>query len=411
MAAAPSNFVLLNEEEIEELLDSADSLSTKRQKHYAVRRMEAFAHCTGTNLASIQQYDSAELDRFLTRFYCGLRKDTGELYTKKGMHAIRYGLLRHFQATLEMDILITDLFKESNKTYKAMLVKLKQSEKGAVKHKNAVSKEDMGKILNSLDITTPEGLQNKVFIDIMMYFANRGRENLRSMSISDFDIQVDEQNLRYIVRRDTLTKSRRENEDENCSGHMYEIPGSSRCPVTSFLALKEVLNPAEQCMWQRPKLKAPVGGSPWYINAPLGVNTLGDKMRKISEKAGCSQKYTNHSFRATTCTVLDEAGIPSRHIMSVTGHRSESSLKHYSRTSDQKKKLMSKELANQMNENVPEVQSNAGTILDNLPEVLLTNSQEQLILNESNQFNIRNSMESSSIQQFHFHGPVTFYNK
>ncbi|KAJ8035841.1 hypothetical protein HOLleu_19640 [Holothuria leucospilota] len=134
-------------------------------------------------------------------------------------------------------------------------------------------------------------------------------------------------------------------------------------------------------------------------------------MRKISEKAGCTQKYTNHSLRATTCTVLDEAGIPSRHIMSVTGHRSESSLKHYSCTSDQKKKLMSKELANQTSENVPEVQSNADAILDNLPEVLLTNSQEQPILNESNQFNIRNSMESSSIQQFHFHGPVTFYDK
>ncbi|KAJ8020254.1 hypothetical protein HOLleu_39802 [Holothuria leucospilota] len=96
--------------------------------------------------------------------------------------------------------------------------------------------------------------------------------------------------------------------------------------------------------------------------------------------------------------------------MSVTGHHLESSLKHYSRTSDKKKKLMS--TANQMNENVqPEAQSNADTILDNLPEVLLTNSQEQLILNESNQFNIRNSTESSSIQQFHFHGPVTFYKK
>ncbi|KAJ8045674.1 hypothetical protein HOLleu_08721 [Holothuria leucospilota] len=94
-----------------------------------------------------------------------------------------------------------------------------------------------------------------------------------------------------------------------------------------------------------------------------------------------------------------------------TGHRSDSSLMHYSRTSDKQKKVMSTELANQMNENVPEVQSNADTILDNLPEVLLTDSQEQLILIESNQFNIRNSMESSSTQQFHFHGRITFYTK
>ncbi|KAJ8020255.1 hypothetical protein HOLleu_39803 [Holothuria leucospilota] len=143
----------------------------------------------------------------------------------------------------------TDLFKESNKRYKALLVKLKGQRKGTVKHKNPVSKEYMGKILDSPDITISEGLQNRVFTYIMIYFANRGREYLRIMSISDFAVQKNEQNLRYIIRHDSLT-----NRDVKmrmrliAAGRMYEIPGSSRCPVTSFLALKEVLNTAEQCM-------------------------------------------------------------------------------------------------------------------------------------------------------------------
>lgn len=409
MAACGSNFALLNDEELAQLCDEADSVNTKKQIKYALRRLEAFAEASGTNLAAVESLNATELDLFLSRFYAGLRTDSGELYTKKSMHAIRYGLNRHFEATKDMDISQSKVFKESNKTYKAMLVKLKKHGKGAVQHKKAVSEEDMAKILDSLDITTPEGLQNKVFIDIMIYFANRGRENLRSMSISDFEIEVDEQSLRYIVHRDTLTKSRRENEDEECSGYMYEIPGSSRCPVSTFLAYKEVLNPDEKCMWQRPKPAAPVDGSPWYMKAPLGVNTLGNKMKGIAEKAGCTRKYTNHSLRATTCTLLDEAGFPNRHIMSVTGHRSESSLKHYSRTSDQKKKLMSTTLANKMNENVPTVESN-DDVLGNIPESLLTDSQEQLILSESN-FNIHNATSTSSVQQFHFHGPVTFINK
>ena len=414
MAAAGTNnnFVLLNEDELAELIDSADSANTKKQIQYAVRRLEAFAKCAGTTLAAVEAYDNAELDQFLSRYYGGLRKDTGALYTKKSMHAIRYGLHRHFQATRDIDICCkSDVFKSSNETYKAMLVKLKQNGKGVVKHKKAVSEEDMAKIFDSLDITSPEGLQNKVFIDIMVYFANRGRENLRSMKVSDFDVEVDEQNLRYLVHCDTMTKSRRENEDEECSGYMYEIPGSSRCPVSSFLAFKEVVNPGQECMWQRPKPKAPVDGSPWYMNAPLGVNTLGNKMKQISENAGCSRRYTNHSLRATTCTLLDEAGFPNRHIMSVTGHRSESSLKHYSRTSDKKKKLMSSALALQMNQNAPEpAPEDNDDVLDNLPENRLTNSQEQLILTESN-YNIQNAMSTSSVQQFHFHGPVTFYNK
>ena len=100
----------------------------------------------------------------------------------------------------------------------------------------------MAKIFESdvVDISTPTGLQNKVFMDIMIYFANRGRENLPDMKADDYILETNEQNLRYIIHRDMLTKSRRENEDEECSGYMFEIPGSPRCPVTTFLAYKSV---------------------------------------------------------------------------------------------------------------------------------------------------------------------------
>lgn len=415
MAAAATNFVLLNDDELADLNNAADSLNTKKQISYAIRRLESFAVASGTSLAAVESLNSDDFDKFLSRFYAGLRTDTGDLYKKKSMHAIRYGLHRHFLAR-DVDI-TSSVFKESSKTYKSMLVKMKSQGKGFVKHKKAISNEDMALIFDSLDITTPEGLQNKVFIDIMVYFANRGRENLRGMSVSDFELETDGQGLRYITHRDTMTKSRRETEDEEFSGHMYEIPGSNRCPVSTFLAFKEVLNPDVECMWQRPKPVAPVDGSPWFVKSPLGVNTLGNKMKVIAEKAGCSHKYTNHSLRATTCTLLDEAGFPNRHIMSVTGHRSESSLKHYSRTSDKKKQLMSNALAHQMSENVPEVSepttseltTHHSALLDSVPEHILTNSQEQLILGEN--FNIHNATSTSSVQQFHFHGPVTFYNQ
>jgi len=52
-------------------------------------------------------------------------------------------------------------------------------------------------------------------------------------------------------------------------------------------------------------------------------------MSEISMEFKLSQVYTNHSLRATTVHLLDVASIPGRHIMSVTGHKSESSLKSY----------------------------------------------------------------------------------
>ncbi|CAB4031987.1 Hypothetical predicted protein, partial [Paramuricea clavata] len=82
-----------------------------------------------------------------------------------------------------------------------------------------------------------------------------------------------EQGLLYVIHRDVLTKTRRENDNGGYSGHMYVITGSSDCPVASFLALKDVLNPTQVCMWQRPKFQAP-SEAPWFTNAPLAASTL-----------------------------------------------------------------------------------------------------------------------------------------
>jgi len=140
------------------------------------------------------------------------------------------------------------------------------------------------------------------------------------------------------------------------------------------------------------------------VKAPLGVNTIGNKMKVIAERAGYSHKYTNHSLRATTCTLLDETGFQNRHIMSVTGHRSEASLKHYSRTSDERKQVMRTILAQQMQE-TEEVTPEANSV-----EIYSESPEEQLILNENINIGLQQN-GSRMIQNFHFHGSVTFVNK
>ena len=59
--------------------------------------------------------------------------------------------------------------------------------------------------------------------------------------------------------------------------------------------------------------------------------------------AKLSREYTNHSCRATTVHVLDEAQVPSRHTMSVTGHKSESILKTYTGKICEKTKMFMSE--------------------------------------------------------------------
>ena len=59
---------------------------------------------------------------------------------------------------------------------------------------------------------------------------------------------------------------------------------------------------------------------------------LGDILRRISKEANLSRIHTNHSIRATTVTILDKSGFEARHVMTVSGHRNESSTRADSKT-------------------------------------------------------------------------------
>lgn len=74
-------------------------------------------------------------------------------------------------------------------------------------------------------------------------------------------------------------------------------------------------------------------------------------MKTISSDAGLSQVYTNHCIRATCITTLDNNGFEARHIMSITGHKSETSIRAYSKTGLETKKRMCDVLSNSTTKN------------------------------------------------------------
>ena len=80
----------------------------------------------------------------------------------------------------------------------------------------------------------------------------------------------------------------------------------------------------------------------WYVNKPIGINTLKKMMSDIAKIANLSRINTNQSLRATFITNLSRAGFEARHIRTISGHRCDSSLGIYVReTSERAKQLMS----------------------------------------------------------------------
>lgn len=133
--------------------------------------------------------------------------------------------------------------------------------------------------------------------------------------------------------------------------HLICFSGSPHCPVLSYENYLAKINPECQLLWQRPKNFGSEDYDPptWYDNMELGKNILGQMMQRISKDADLSQVYSNHCITATCITLLDERGYEGRHIMTISKHKSESSLKHYvSKAREKKKREMSNALAEQV---------------------------------------------------------------
>ncbi|XP_062575925.1 uncharacterized protein LOC134237796 [Saccostrea cucullata] len=182
----------------------------------------------------------------------------------------------------------------------------------------------------------------------MLHFGRRGRENLRDLQISDFSCSTDADGWKYVyLNKDELTKSH-QNDPNSTDGRMYEIKDDPRCPVQSFLDYISMLAPRSTTLFSRARKTKNKSGY-YFDKAPMGHNKLGTMMALLSEKAGLSLKYSNHSLRATSVHILESAQVPTRHIMTVTVHKAESSLKTYTGYTDENtKKHMSHTISRSM---------------------------------------------------------------
>ena len=372
---AESRFATLTKEDLNLLLDDKDAKSTKRATKSALKVFHQYLK----EKKAGEPQTKETLANVLKLFYAEARKTDGTSYSKSTLNSPRFGLNRHFKATRGFDIINDSEFTVANKVFGAKCVDLKRQGLAKVEHKPPIC-EDLKKLYESgvFCLNDPEKLQNKVFFEVMLYFCRRGRQNLRQLKKTDFSFNTDGTGARYVCKTtDELTKNRREDDEGFDGGVMYEKPGPN-CPVASFELYLSHLNPLNGFLFQRPKRNVSISENVWYDNMVIGERTLGEKMKNISREGNLSKCYTNHSIRATAVTILDKSGFEARHIMAVSGHKNEASIRSYSKTDICTKKKMSETLTAEC-----EVRKELSVMNPNQSSPILSLSQEEVIINNS----------------------------
>ncbi|CAG2190470.1 unnamed protein product [Mytilus edulis] len=338
-------FPVINTEEKENIVDDANSKSTKKQTKYGVNIFRQWLLEREKNV-DFEDLDITSLDATLREFYAEVRSTDGNFYSKSTFVGIRASINRHLRAppfNKTYALMDKSSFSKSNQMFSVMLKKFQREGLDKAKHHPFITEGDLQKLRDSdiLSIKTPKGLQRKVWFDMMKSFGRRGRENQRRFTKDTLEIKTDDRGHEFaqFAHSETTKNHRGDISDDNFEKNprMYSTYKPD-CPVQALKSYLSKRNPTTNDFFQLSRPKVDANDEIWYTSRPLGENMLNNMMKDMSKVANLSQIYTNHCVRATTINILAHAGIADREIMKITGHKCETSLSSYHADSSDKQK-------------------------------------------------------------------------
>lgn len=312
-----------------------------------------------------------EMNSCLKQFYTSARQQDGSFYKKTTMKSIRAAIDRYMRCPPNnqgFSIISDPTFAESNAVLNAFVKDLRNSGLiSGIVHKKPISSEEIQLLyssgqLGAADSQIPAQLMQTVWFYVSFYLGKRGRENQRLLKPTMLILRSTVNGKEYYEMNREIagalpaTKNHQgglnDAEDES-DGKIFANPESEFCPVKTIRNYLQHLNPGCDALFQRPKnancQKFKAEEAVWYCNMPVGESSLGNMMRDMSGKAGIHPPLTNHCIRATSVTVLSDAHVETRHIKSVTGHKSDSSIESYNhRPSLKQQERMSAILSNHL---------------------------------------------------------------
>ena len=342
--------VPVSEEEICRRRTNAVPKKTSDDTRYCIKIWEEWSRFRtadyGSHIPPLSSISLCELQHWMTRFVCEIRKKDGSEYPPNTLHHICSGILRYLRANgyPTLDIFKDSEFHEFRASLDAEMRRLQKKGLGSKTKQAEPITEDEEEVLwekGLLGDHSPQALLNTIVYMNGLYFALRSGREHRDLRFSSSQIEVVEREgeRAYLLYTEDDSKNhpgglRGRRIQRKVVKHHANDDNPSRCFVRLFKLYKSLCpsSPKRNALYLQP-LKKP-SSSCWYSREPLGHNKLSNVVAQMCRTAGLEGFRTNHSLRATSATRLFSAGTDEQLIMERTGHRSIDGVRSYKRASD-----------------------------------------------------------------------------
>ena len=109
----------------------------------------------------------------------------------------------------------------------------------------------------------------------------------------------------------------------------FVLSDAQLCPVDMHKLYRSKLNPTVNRLWQRPKtIRLNYGDNIWYNARAVDHDTIEKYMKTLIKEAELlNPKHKKHSIHKTCLMTRDEAGIEGRHMIYLSSHKSEATIR------------------------------------------------------------------------------------
>ena len=186
-----SRFASVTASTVEDMSKKKTAKKTAEVTTFGVNILKTYCQSVGEEFPSKENTTELQLAELLSRFYIAARTRKGEMYKLNTLKSVRFSLQRHFTEHLGIDIIDNSIFRETNTIFDNVQKQTKVAGKGETEHHPELEPEDVRKLVSSIDVSSPVGLLEYCWFNILYYGARRGQQNVQAMTKASYTIRRD----------------------------------------------------------------------------------------------------------------------------------------------------------------------------------------------------------------------------